>query len=96
MNLQLMKKCIFKYLTWFDILALTGNPKHAHGNDLSECYFYWSSDERNCLYMYVTCRSLDPEVYEVAVSLAERYNVPLWELYMSHLEFVFTDSGWVM
>ncbi|XP_014673695.1 PREDICTED: neuroblastoma-amplified sequence-like isoform X2 [Priapulus caudatus] len=37
--------------------------------------------------------SLEPEVYDVAVSLAESYNVPLWEVYMCHLEFLFTESG---
>lgn len=37
--------------------------------------------------------TLDDGVYRIAVSLAKRYNVPLWEVYMTHLEFLFTDSG---
>lgn len=37
--------------------------------------------------------TLDDSVYRIAVSLAKRYNIPLWEVYMTHLEFLFTDSG---
>ncbi|XP_068433221.1 NBAS subunit of NRZ tethering complex isoform X2 [Clinocottus analis] len=33
------------------------------------------------------------DVYRIALSLAKRYSVPLWEVYMTHLEFLFTDSG---
>ena len=32
------------------------------------------------------------ETCDIAVSLAHRYNVPLWDVYMTHLEFLF-DSG---
>ncbi|XP_031466852.1 neuroblastoma-amplified sequence [Phasianus colchicus] len=37
--------------------------------------------------------TLEENVYKIAVSLAQRYSVPLWEVYMIHLEFLFTDSG---
>ncbi|KAM7368017.1 hypothetical protein PAMP_014272 [Pampus punctatissimus] len=37
--------------------------------------------------------TLDDSVYRISVSLAKRYSVPLWEVYMTHLEFLFTDSG---
>ncbi|XP_061667899.1 NBAS subunit of NRZ tethering complex isoform X1 [Syngnathoides biaculeatus] len=37
--------------------------------------------------------TLDDTVYGISVSLAKRYRVPLWEVYMTHLEFLFTDSG---
>uniref|UniRef100_A0A7N4P366 NBAS subunit of NRZ tethering complex n=1 Tax=Sarcophilus harrisii TaxID=9305 RepID=A0A7N4P366_SARHA len=37
--------------------------------------------------------TLESNVYNVALSLAQRYNVPRWELYMTHLEFLFTDSS---
>lgn len=37
--------------------------------------------------------TLDDDVYGIALSLAKRYSVPLWEVYMTHLEFLFTDSG---
>uniref|UniRef100_H2UU11 NBAS subunit of NRZ tethering complex n=1 Tax=Takifugu rubripes TaxID=31033 RepID=H2UU11_TAKRU len=37
--------------------------------------------------------TLDDSVYKIALSLAKRYSVPLWEVYMTHLEFLFTDSG---
>uniref|UniRef100_A0A3B4YXD6 NBAS subunit of NRZ tethering complex n=1 Tax=Seriola lalandi dorsalis TaxID=1841481 RepID=A0A3B4YXD6_SERLL len=37
--------------------------------------------------------TLDDSVYRIALSLAKRYSVPLWEVYMTHLEFLFTDSG---
>ncbi|NXJ11056.1 NBAS protein, partial [Odontophorus gujanensis] len=38
-------------------------------------------------------KTLEENVYKIAVSLAQRYSVPLWEIYMIHLEFLFTDSG---
>ncbi|XP_075779588.1 NBAS subunit of NRZ tethering complex isoform X2 [Pelodiscus sinensis] len=37
--------------------------------------------------------TLEENVYKIALSLAHRYSVPLWEVYMTHLEFLFTDSG---
>uniref|UniRef100_A0A3Q3K2P3 Neuroblastoma-amplified sequence N-terminal domain-containing protein n=1 Tax=Monopterus albus TaxID=43700 RepID=A0A3Q3K2P3_MONAL len=37
--------------------------------------------------------TLDDGVYRIALSLAKRYSVSLWEVYMTHLEFLFTDSG---
>ncbi|CAM9714502.1 unnamed protein product [Lampetra planeri] len=37
--------------------------------------------------------TLDDATYELSMSLARRYEMPLWELYMTHLEFLFTDSG---
>uniref|UniRef100_A0A665VUY1 Neuroblastoma-amplified sequence N-terminal domain-containing protein n=1 Tax=Echeneis naucrates TaxID=173247 RepID=A0A665VUY1_ECHNA len=37
--------------------------------------------------------TLDDSVYRIALSLAKRYSVPLWDVYMTHLEFLFTDSG---
>lgn len=43
----------------------------------------------------VFCRTLDEDVYAIALSLAKRYSVPLWEVHMTHLEFLFTDSGYV-
>ena len=44
-----------------------------------------------CLYVF---RTLDDSVYRIALSLAKRYSVPLWDVYMTHLEFLFTDSGY--
>ncbi|XP_026530082.1 neuroblastoma-amplified sequence [Notechis scutatus] len=37
--------------------------------------------------------TLEENVYNIALSLAQRYNVPLWEVHMTHLEFLFSDSG---
>ncbi|XP_060740193.1 NBAS subunit of NRZ tethering complex isoform X1 [Tachysurus vachellii] len=37
--------------------------------------------------------TLDENVYGISRSLAQRYSIPLWEVYMTHLEFLFTDSG---
>ncbi|XP_077167102.1 NBAS subunit of NRZ tethering complex isoform X2 [Paroedura picta] len=37
--------------------------------------------------------TLEENVYKIALSLAQRYSVPLWEVYMTHLEFLFSDSG---
>ncbi|XP_070541643.1 NBAS subunit of NRZ tethering complex-like [Ptychodera flava] len=33
------------------------------------------------------------EVFEISVSLAKRYGLSLWEVYMTHLEFLFSESG---
>ncbi|XP_056125295.1 NBAS subunit of NRZ tethering complex isoform X1 [Rhinichthys klamathensis goyatoka] len=37
--------------------------------------------------------TLDESVYGISRSLAHRYSIPLWEVHMTHLEFLFTDSG---
>ena len=37
-------------------------------------------------------RSVESEVYEIAVSLAKTYHVPLWDVYMIHLEFLFDEN----
>ncbi|XP_048858218.1 NBAS subunit of NRZ tethering complex isoform X2 [Brienomyrus brachyistius] len=37
--------------------------------------------------------TLEENVYRISLSLAQRYNIPLWEVYMTHMEFLFTDSG---
>ncbi|XP_038071968.1 neuroblastoma-amplified sequence-like, partial [Patiria miniata] len=37
----------------------------------------------------------EEEVYKLSISLAQRYQLPLWEVYMTHLEFVFSDSGFL-
>ncbi|XP_054617752.1 NBAS subunit of NRZ tethering complex isoform X3 [Dunckerocampus dactyliophorus] len=37
--------------------------------------------------------TLDHSVYSISLSLAKRYSVSLWEVHMTHLEFLFTDSG---
>ncbi|XP_064620288.1 NBAS subunit of NRZ tethering complex-like [Lineus longissimus] len=37
--------------------------------------------------------TLDAHVLKIAKTLAEKYDLPLWELYVTHLEFLFSDSG---
>ncbi|GFN79688.1 neuroblastoma-amplified sequence-like [Plakobranchus ocellatus] len=37
--------------------------------------------------------SLDEEVYSISLSLAQRYGLSMWDVYMCHLEFLFSDSG---
>jgi len=37
-------------------------------------------------------RSIENETYEIAVSLAKTYHVPLWDIYMIHLEFLFDEN----
>ncbi|XP_032285991.1 neuroblastoma-amplified sequence isoform X1 [Phoca vitulina] len=37
--------------------------------------------------------TLEENVYSVALSLAQRYSVSHWEVLMTHLEFLFADSG---
>ncbi|GFS05660.1 neuroblastoma-amplified sequence-like [Elysia marginata] len=43
--------------------------------------------------IYGLAMSLDEEVYSISLSLAQRYDLPLWDVYMCHLEFLFSDSG---
>ncbi|XP_077988543.1 NBAS subunit of NRZ tethering complex-like [Glandiceps talaboti] len=33
------------------------------------------------------------DVFEISVSLAKRYGLSLWEVYMTHLEYLFSESG---
>ncbi|XP_016080231.1 PREDICTED: neuroblastoma-amplified sequence [Miniopterus natalensis] len=37
--------------------------------------------------------TLEEDVYSIALSLAQRYSVSRWEVFMTHLEFLFSDSG---
>nr|DBA25758.1 TPA: hypothetical protein GDO54_010108 [Pyxicephalus adspersus] len=37
--------------------------------------------------------TMEENVYKISLSLAQRYQVPLWEVYMTHLEYLFSDSG---
>ncbi|XP_006869532.1 PREDICTED: neuroblastoma-amplified sequence-like, partial [Chrysochloris asiatica] len=37
--------------------------------------------------------TLEENVYSIALSLAQRYSVSRWEVFMTHFEFLFTDSG---
>ncbi|XP_076354433.1 NBAS subunit of NRZ tethering complex-like isoform X3 [Tachypleus tridentatus] len=37
--------------------------------------------------------TLEKPVLHVAVSLAHKYGLPLWDIYMTHLEFLFTDTS---
>ncbi|KAM5316025.1 NBAS subunit of NRZ tethering complex isoform 2-T2 [Glossophaga mutica] len=37
--------------------------------------------------------TLEETVYSIALSLAQRYGVSQWEVFMTHLEFLFSDSG---
>ena len=41
------------------------------------------------------CRAVEDEVFNTAMSLAERYQVPRWDMFMAHLEWLFTDTEWV-
>ena len=43
--------------------------------------------------VYLYYRSLEDNIYSIAVTLAERYDIPLWQVYAAHLEFLFSDSG---
>ncbi|XP_041486381.1 neuroblastoma-amplified sequence [Microtus oregoni] len=37
--------------------------------------------------------TLEENVYSIALSLAQRYGISQWEVFMTHLEFLFSDSG---
>ena len=43
-------------------------------------------------FFYVHIRSVDDQIFDTAISLAERYDISKWEMFMSHLEWLFTDS----
>uniref|UniRef100_H0WZ37 NBAS subunit of NRZ tethering complex n=1 Tax=Otolemur garnettii TaxID=30611 RepID=H0WZ37_OTOGA len=62
------------------------------GVDVQRWKFTSSSSCKNftCLRFY---RTLEENVYSIALSLAQRYGVSRWEVFMTHLEFLFTDSG---
>jgi hypothetical protein len=46
-------------------------------------------------FAFCSDRSLESDVYNMAVSLAGTYKVPLWEVFMAHLEFLFDESWYV-
>ncbi|XP_068609705.1 NBAS subunit of NRZ tethering complex [Brachionichthys hirsutus] len=62
------------------------------GRGVDVCRFSSDSDYKKETILGLT-ETLDDGVYGIALSLAKRYSVPLWEVYMTHLEFLFTDSG---
>ena len=45
--------------------------------------------------IYLNCffRTLDDDVYDLTIALAKRYELPLWEVYMAHIDFLFSESG---
>ena len=57
-------------------------------------YMYMYSD--NLRYVVMFClggsRTDEQPVYDLAVSLAKRHDVDLWEVYMSHVEFLFDSE----
>uniref|UniRef100_A0A3P9LQ30 NBAS subunit of NRZ tethering complex n=1 Tax=Oryzias latipes TaxID=8090 RepID=A0A3P9LQ30_ORYLA len=54
--------------------------------------FSCDSDYKKATILGLT-ETLDDSVYRIALSLAKRYSISLWEVYMTHLEFLFTDSS---
>ena len=38
-------------------------------------------------------RNLEDELMNTCLQLAQKYNVEVWEVMLSHVEFLFTDSG---
>ena len=55
------------------------------------------SDSYDCIvvilcHMVAVFRSTENQMYEMAVSLARTYRVPLWDVYMIHLEFLFDEN----
>lgn len=46
-----------------------------------------------CPFPPVARRTLEEHVYGIALSLAQRYGLSRWEVLMTHLEFLFSDSG---
>ena len=43
-------------------------------------------------YSLIPYRALEEEVFNTAMSLAERYDVSKWEMLMTHLECLFSDG----
>ena len=46
-----------------------------------------------CFFMlFFIFRSIEDDIFNTAISLAEQYEISKWEMFMSHLEWLFTDS----
>jgi hypothetical protein len=56
------------------------------------CVSFFSVEIVEEFILFFCCRSVDDEIFETAISLAERYDISKWEMFMSHLEWLFTDS----
>jgi len=58
-----------------------------------------SRENRDCFLSYLChffcfCfRSLEDELINTSMLLAEKYDIPVWEVMLSHVEYLFTDSG---
>ena len=42
--------------------------------------------------LFFIFRSIEDDIFNTAISLAEQYEISKWEMFMSHLEWLFTDS----
>ncbi|XP_033108783.1 neuroblastoma-amplified sequence-like [Anneissia japonica] len=88
-------KNLYEQLDWFlkllaDVVQAEMLRSLGKGVDVSR---FSSDDEYKQETILGLVMTLDEEVYNIAVSLAHRYQVSLWELHCTYLEFLFTDSG---
>ncbi|XP_042637798.1 neuroblastoma-amplified sequence [Orycteropus afer afer] len=64
-----------------------------------KCHPLYRADPKElikmCLLHLHVRRTLEENVYSIALSLAQRYSVSRWEVFMTHLEFLFTDNTFV-
>ena len=45
---------------------------------------------------YFSCRNLEEKLLNTALSLAEKYEIEIWEVLCANIEFLFADSGYVI
>uniref|UniRef100_A0A8C4GXZ0 NBAS subunit of NRZ tethering complex n=1 Tax=Dicentrarchus labrax TaxID=13489 RepID=A0A8C4GXZ0_DICLA len=106
--IRLVTQHVSAYSNWPEELQKLINQLHAYNERLTDFTqaqvlqglgrgvdvqrFSSDSDYKKETILGLT-ETLDDGVYRIALSLAKRYSVPLWEVYMTHLEFLFTDSG---
>lgn len=69
------------------------------------CFVFFCSHTNGCLNVnklterkrvsqcsLISYRALEEEVFNTAMSLAERYDVSKWEMLMTHIECLFSDG----
>uniref|UniRef100_A0A8C4GW67 NBAS subunit of NRZ tethering complex n=1 Tax=Dicentrarchus labrax TaxID=13489 RepID=A0A8C4GW67_DICLA len=109
--IRLVTQHVSAYSNWPEELQKLINQLHAYNERLTDFTqaqvlqglgrgvdvqrFSSDSDYKKETILGLT-ETLDDGVYRIALSLAKRYSVPLWEVYMTHLEFLFTDSGYIL
>ncbi|KAG1649688.1 Neuroblastoma-amplified sequence [Nymphon striatum] len=94
LKLELHQTCINNFLEYYDCLAdfLQGQAlkKFNFGVDIPRFASDLNYKQETILGLSMTTSD---EVYEIALSLAHRYNVSLWKFYCAHLVFLFLEQS---